>query len=169
MLNFHATHRSNWKTLQSIPMSHVLEHRELVKSKLSEIFFQSHNLTTKKHQEIIWLMRKVYQFFFSFQYHILLSFALLRSLEGILFTSFLQSRGFSISRGYWSWMPDYVRIWPPSWTDWHTWPWSHDGIDPMPDKMNLDYLKLLYCGCQKYEVMTLSVVGGLPKRHSNLS
>ena len=36
----------------------------------------------------------------------------------------------------------------------------------MPDKMNLDYLKLLYCGCQKYEVMTMSVVGGLPKTHS---
>ena len=33
----------------------------------------------------------------------------------------------------------------------------------MPDKMNLDYLKLLYCEFQKYDVMTLSVVGGQPK------
>ena len=35
----------------------------------------------------------------------------------------------------------------------------------MPDKMNnyLDYLKLLYCEFQKYEVMTTSVVGGQQK------
>ena len=39
----------------------------------------------------------------------------------------------------------------------------------MPDKMNLDYLKLIYCGCQKYEVMTMSVIGGPPKTHSNPS
>ena len=37
----------------------------------------------------------------------------------------------------------------------------------MPDKMDLDYLKLLYCEFQKYEVMTMSVVGGQPKRHAN--
>ena len=29
----------------------------------------------------------------------------------------------------------------------------------MPDKMDLDYLKLLYCEFQKYKVMTMSVVG----------
>ena len=34
----------------------------------------------------------------------------------------------------------------------------------MADKMNLDYLKLLYCEIQKYEVMTMSVVGGQPKK-----
>ena len=42
----------------------------------------------------------------------------------------------------------------------------------MPDKMNLDYLKLLYCEFQKYEVMTMSVVGGQPKKkkkHANTS
>ena len=33
----------------------------------------------------------------------------------------------------------------------------------MPDKMNLDYLKLLYCKFQKYDVMTMSVVSGEPK------
>ena len=32
--------------------------------------------------------------------------------------------------------------------------------DPTPDKMNLDHLKRLYCEFQKYEVMTMSVVGG---------
>ena len=34
----------------------------------------------------------------------------------------------------------------------------------MPDKMNLDYLKLLYCEFQKYEVMTMSVVGDQPNK-----
>ena len=36
----------------------------------------------------------------------------------------------------------------------------------MPDKMNLDvdYLKLQYREFQKYEVMNMSVVGGLPKK-----
>ena len=37
----------------------------------------------------------------------------------------------------------------------------------MPDKMNLDYLKLLYCEFQNYEVMTMSVVGGQPKKDTN--
>ena len=37
----------------------------------------------------------------------------------------------------------------------------------MPDKMGLDYLKLLYCEFQKYEVMTMSVVGGQAKKHAN--
>ena len=41
---------------------------------------------------------------------------------------------------------------------------SHAGIDLMSDKMNLD-LKLLYCEFQKYGVMTISVVGGQPKKH----
>ena len=40
----------------------------------------------------------------------------------------------------------------------------HAGIDPMPDKMGLDYLKLLYCEFQEYEVMTMSAEGGQPKR-----
>ena len=43
----------------------------------------------------------------------------------------------------------------------------------MPDKMNFfDYLKLLFCEFQKYEVMTMSVVGGQPKKkkkHANPS
>ena len=30
--------------------------------------------------------------------------------------------------------------------------------------MNLDYLKLLYCEFQKYKVMTMSVIGGQPKK-----
>ena len=33
----------------------------------------------------------------------------------------------------------------------------------MPDNMNLD-LKLLYCKFQKYEVVTMSVVGGQPEK-----
>ena len=33
----------------------------------------------------------------------------------------------------------------------------------MPDKMNLDDLKLLYCEFHKYEVMTMSLVGAQPK------
>ena len=50
------------------------------------------------------------------------------------------------------------------------WPRSHAGIDPMPDNMNLDYLKLRYREFQKYEVMIMSVVGGQPKKkkHTNL-
>ena len=46
----------------------------------------------------------------------------------------------------------------------------------MPNKMNLDvgYLKLQYREFQKYEVMNMSVVGGLPKKqnkkkHANTS
>ena len=41
----------------------------------------------------------------------------------------------------------------------------------MPDKMNLDYLKLLYCEIQKLEVMTITVVGGkkTKKQHANPS
>ena len=37
----------------------------------------------------------------------------------------------------------------------------------MPGKMNLDYLKLLYSEFQRYEVMTMSIVGGQPKKHAN--
>ena len=38
----------------------------------------------------------------------------------------------------------------------------------MPDKMNIDYLKLLLHGeFQKYEVMTISVVGDQSKRTAN--
>ena len=44
------------------------------------------------------------------------------------------------------------------------WLRSHAGIDPMPDKMNLDY-----CEFQNYEFMTMSVVGGQPKKHTNRS
>ena len=61
-------------------------------------------------------------------------------------------------------MPGHFRLSPPSWTDRHTWPETHAGIDPMPDKMGLDYLKLRYCEFQKYEVMTMSAEGGQPKR-----
>ena len=34
----------------------------------------------------------------------------------------------------------------------------------MPDKMDLDYLKLLYCEFEKYEAMTMSVEGAQPKK-----
>ena len=34
----------------------------------------------------------------------------------------------------------------------------------MPDKMNLDYLKLPYCQFQKYEIMTMSVLSDQPKK-----
>ena len=39
----------------------------------------------------------------------------------------------------------------------------------MPNKMNLDvgYLKLQYREFQKYEVMNMSVEGGLPKKRNN--
>ena len=66
-------------------------------------------------------------------------------------------------------MPGHFKLSPPSWTGWHTWPRSHASIDPMPDKMNLDHLKLRYCEFQKYDVMTMSVVGGQPKKQSNPS
>ena len=42
-------------------------------------------------------------------------------------------------------------------------------IDPMANKMNLDYLTLLYCTFQKYEVMTMCVVGGQPKKKPKLT
>ena len=36
--------------------------------------------------------------------------------------------------------------------------------------MNLDYIKLLYCEFRKYELMTIFVVGGQPKKkHENPS
>ena len=54
-------------------------------------------------------------------------------------------------------MLGHFRLWPPSQTDWQTQPRSHAGIDPIPDKMNSNYLMLLYCEFQKYEVMTMSV------------
>ena len=34
----------------------------------------------------------------------------------------------------------------------------------MPDKVNLDYLKLVKCEFQKYEVLTMSVAGGQPQK-----
>ena len=30
--------------------------------------------------------------------------------------------------------------------------------------MNLDYLKMFYCECQKYDVMTMSVVGSQQRK-----
>ena len=46
----------------------------------------------------------------------------------------------------------------------------HLGLtDKMPDKMNLVYHKLLYCEFHEYEVMTMSVIGGQPKKHANPS
>jgi len=59
--------------------------------------------------------------------------------ENTYYTSFFSPAGFTMSRGYWSRMLGHFRLWPPSWTDWHTWPRSHAGIDPMPRKMNLDH------------------------------
>ena len=61
------------------------------------------------------------------------------------------------------------QLWPPSFTHLHFWPRPHAVIDPMPEKMNLDDLKLLYRACQKYEVMTMCAVGGQPKNRANLS
>ena len=95
-----------------------------------------------------------------------LSGAWLRSTECIVFTSLFIAARFAMSRGYWSRMLGHFRLWPPSWTDWHTWLRSHAGIDPMPNTMNLNHLKLLYCEFHKYEVMTMSVVGGQPKKKS---
>ena len=34
----------------------------------------------------------------------------------------------------------------------------------MPDKMNLDDLKLLYCQFQEHEGMIMSVLGGQPRK-----
>ena len=62
---------------------------------------------------------------------------------------FFISAGFTMSRVYWSRMLGDFGLWPPSWAMWYTWPRCHTGIDPMPDKMNLDFLKLLYCEFQK--------------------
>ena len=39
----------------------------------------------------------------------------------------------------------------------------------MSDKLNLGYLKQLYCEFQKYEVMTVSAGGGQSKKHANTS
>ena len=64
----------------------------------------------------------------------------LRSTERILITLFFSPADFTMSRGYWSRMPDHFRLWPPSWTDWHTWPRSHACLDPMPDKMNFIWI-----------------------------
>ena len=36
----------------------------------------------------------------------------------------------------------------------------------MPAKMNLNYLKLLYCEFQKYKFMTKSVLGSQPKKQA---
>ena len=38
----------------------------------------------------------------------------------------------------------------------------------MPNKMNLDYLKLLNCEFQKYEVRTTSVAAGQPKKNTQI-
>ena len=77
-----------------------------------------------------------------------------------LFTSLFSPAGFIISGWYWSRRLGHFRLWPPSWTDWHTWPQFHDGIDPMQDTINLENLKPFYCEFQKFEVMTMPVVGG---------
>ena len=39
----------------------------------------------------------------------------------------------------------------------------------MPDKMNSNDLKLLYCEFQNYEVMTMSVEGGHQKKKKHLN
>ena len=60
----------------------------------------------------------------------------------------LSQAGLTMFRGYLWLMQGHCRLWPPSWsdwlTDWHTWPRFHPVIDPMPYKMKLEYLKLLY-------------------------
>ena len=58
----------------------------------------------------------------------------------IPFTSFFSPAGFTMSCGI-----------DRGATDQRIWPRSHAGNDPMPDKMNLYYSKLLYCEFQKYE------------------
>lgn len=34
------------------------------------------------------------------------------------------------------------QLWPPSFTYWHSWPRSHAGIDPMPDKIQATLLRM---------------------------
>ena len=41
-------------------------------------------------------------------------------------------------------------------------------FDLMPNTMNLNHLKLLYCEFHKYEVMTMSVVDGQPKKKKQI-
>ena len=61
---------------------------------------------------------------------------------------------------YRSQMPGHFRLLHPSWTDWHTWPQSHAGIDPISSCF-------LIC---VYEVMIKSAVGGQPiRKHTNPS
>ena len=78
--------------------------------------------------------------------------------------------GFMMSHGYWSRnLPGHFKLWPPSWTDWHTRPWSFACSDPIPGKMNWDYIKLFYCEFQNYKVMTMSVIDGQPKEPASPS
>jgi len=88
----------------------------------------------------------------------------LRSMVRILFTV--------PSRGYWLQMPGHFRLWPPLWTDWLT---DTLGLAFMLVSIRCQTtwiqnqrlkLKLLYCEFRKYEVMTMSVVGGQPKRET---
>ena len=77
----------------------------------------------------------------------------LYSTECILFIP----AGFRMSRGYSSWMIGHFRLWPPSGMHYVAHLASIScWINPMPDKMNLDCLNLLYCEFQKYEVMTMT-------------
>ena len=95
----------------------------------------------------------------------------LHSTERIrLFTSFFSPAGFTISRGYWTGMPGHFRLWPPSWTDWHTfltsmscWYRSY----ATQNEFRLSQAALFWIS--KIKVITMSVAGGQPKRHANPS
>ena len=58
--------------------------------------------------------------------------------DSIVTFAFDSPAGFTMSCASWWLMPGHFRLWPPSWSDWHTWPQSLVGFDLMPDKMNLD-------------------------------
>ena len=90
---------------------------------------------------------------------------------GTLKTSFFSPAHFTMSRDCYFFFPRLLIADPTlaAILDWLTWPWCDTCMDPMPDKINSDYLKLLYCKFQKYEVMTMSVVDVQPKRHANPS
>ena len=47
-------------------------------------------------------------------------------------------------------------------------PCHSDDFD-LVEFVNFNYVKLFYCEFQKYEVMTMSVVGGPPEKHANPS
>lgn len=93
---------------------------------------------------------------------------LFRSIERILFTSFFSPAGFTISGGYWSRILGHLRPWPPSCTDCQPWPRSHASNGPVPDKMNIDHLKLLYYWISKVRDYDHDCSRWLAKKHTQI-